>query len=147
MAPPIEVRTSLRMPAELHRQLTRAAEANGNSFSDEVRHRLTVSLELGADAKTHSLLVAIGKMAARLADWCGPWHDNGFAATTFLRAVEKLIVLRTPNWMGEEETSTGTARIRPKPGSPGIELFQPSATVTNVSSALVASVQSTGGEG
>jgi hypothetical protein len=136
---PAEIRTSLRMPQTLHEHLSAAAEANGHSFSDEVRHRLVGSFDgseqpTGADPKTQQLLSAVAQMADELADYYPPWYADPFSFKAFRLAVNKFLV-----WHCRPAGDLDNPEPKPLPGSLAADqLFHDKATVDNVSAMLVA---------
>jgi hypothetical protein len=139
--PPAEIRTSLRMPQSLHEHLTRAAEANGHNFSDEVRQRLIASFDraevpAGEDPKTQALLSTISEMAYELAEWYpAPWHSHPFSARALMLAFSWVLHKVVPGLTEALED----AKFDDKPGTPrpGFEMMQ-SATPKTMGGTLAA---------
>jgi hypothetical protein len=139
--PPVEIRTSLRMPQSLHEHLTRAAEANGHNFSDEVRQRLIASFDRAAppvvtDQKTQALLEAISEMAYELAEWYpAPWHSHPFSARALMLAFAWVVHKVVPGLTQALENS----KFDDTPGTPrpGFEMMQ-SATPKTMGGTLAA---------
>ena len=135
--PPAEMRVSLRMPVTLKENLNRAAEANGNSFSDEIRQRLMASFEAeppsAVDPRTSELASLIVVMADELNEYYPPWYVDAFSFKTFAMAINRLLDRRyRPS--GDLENP----EPKPKPGSPaGDEVFRRNASVASVSAMLV----------
>jgi hypothetical protein len=134
---PAEMRVSLRMPEALKKQLDDAAQANGHSFSDEVRQRLMASFELGSpsafDPRTSEFATAIVVMADELNEYYPPWYADPFSFKTFAAAINRFLYRRyRPS--GDLETP----EPKPKPGSPAAEeVFRRNATVESMSAMLV----------
>ena len=71
-----DAQTSLRMPEDLHRRLSSAADAAGCSLGEEIRRRLEASFEPEpTDPKTRKLLAAIAYVATGMM-LDGIWHDD-----------------------------------------------------------------------
>jgi AcrR family transcriptional regulator len=113
MPEPADIRTSLRMPQSLHEHLSRAAEANRHSFSDEIRQRLIASFDRPAvpsatDPRTQALLEAIFEIAYGLSEWFPAWYEDPFAARVLRLAVDKLLQALEPE---------GEPVMKPRPGT------------------------------
>jgi hypothetical protein len=111
--PPAEMRMSLRLPVTLKDHLNSAAQANGHSFSDEVRQRLVGSFDRPAppsvaDQKTQALLEAIADMAHDLNEWFPPWHEDPFAARVLRLAMDKLLQALEPEGEPVPKPRSGT---------------------------------------
>jgi hypothetical protein len=83
-----DAQTALRMPEDLHRRLSKAAEAAGHSLGEEMRRRLDRSFALSADAETGQLLAQIAHAAKLIGDFWSPWHSGRQAFDTFMGAVK-----------------------------------------------------------
>jgi hypothetical protein len=141
MPDPAEIRTSLRMPQSLHKHLTRAAEAAGHSFSDEVRQRLIASFDRAAppavtDPKTQALLEAVSEMTYDLAEWYpAAWHSHPFSARALMLAFAWVLHKVVPGLTEALED----AKFDDTPGTPrpGFEMMQ-SATPKTLGGTLAA---------
>jgi hypothetical protein len=134
---PAEMRVSLRMPEALKKQLDDAAQANGHSFSDEVRQRLMASFELGSpsafDPRTSEFATAIVVMADELNEYYPPWYADPFSFKTFAAAINHLLY-----WRYRPAGDLKNPEPNPRPGSPAAEgVFQRTASVRSMSAMLV----------
>jgi len=82
-----DAQTALRMPEDLHRRLSKAAEAAGHSLGEEMRRRLERSFAVSADAETGQLLAQIAHAAKLINDFWTPWHSGRQAFDVFIVAV------------------------------------------------------------
>jgi hypothetical protein len=129
------------MPVTLKEHLSRAAQANGHSFSDEVRQRLVASLDRAAappvtDPKTQALLEAISAMAYDLGEWYpAPWHSHPFSARALMLAFAWVVHKVVPGLTQALEN----AKFDDTPGTPrpGFEMMQ-SATPKTMGGTLAA---------
>lgn len=131
MSEPVEVRTSLRMPRTLHEHLSRAAEANGQKFSDEVRERLIASFDRAAppsvaDQKTQALLAAIAEMAHDLNEWFPAWYEDPFAARALMLAFAWVLHKSVPGLTEAlQDPKFDDTPGRPRPGFAMMEAATP----------------------
>jgi hypothetical protein len=83
--------TSLRMPEDLHRRLTTAADNAGHSLGQEIRQRLEASFEAAPnDPKTGKLLAMIDRVAGGMM-LDGNWYDDLHLFEVFKIAVVTLL--------------------------------------------------------
>jgi hypothetical protein len=91
-----DAQTALRMPEDLHRRLSKAAEAAGHSLGEEMRRRLERSFALSADAETGQLLAQIAHAAKLISEFWTPWHSARQAFDAFVGAVNMFAERQKP---------------------------------------------------
>ncbi len=93
-----DAQTSLRMPEDLHRDLSAAANAAGHSLGAEIRHRLVQSFATAADTQTSQLLMQIATATKLLEQYFvgRKWHADPRSFAIFTVAVNILIERHKP---------------------------------------------------
>jgi len=126
--------TTIRLPSGLYDELGFKADNAGRTVGEEIRLRLTNSLEAeppaALDKKTRDLLVAVGRIAAALEQWFGRWWDDPAVFGVFRDAVGRVLAMRGPK---EDEQ----ALLEPYPETAAAELFGDTPTTATVAAALV----------
>jgi hypothetical protein len=137
MAPPTRAdrQTTIRLPSGLYAQLELKAEEAGRTTGEEIRLRLSHSLEAEPPAtlerETRDLLVAVARMAAVLHRWFGPWWEDPAIFRVFQDAIGRVLAMRGP------KADEHAAPLQAYPETAAAELFGDAPTISTVAAALV----------
>jgi len=138
MSAPIRAdrQTTIRLPSGLYDELAFKADNAGRTVGEEIRLRLTNSLEAeppaALDKETRDLLVAVGRIAAVLERWFGRWWDDPAVFGVFRDAVGRVLAMRGP-----KEDEQAPPLLEPYPETAAVELFGDTPTTSTVAAALV----------